>query len=295
MHTLQGVEGDGAGIGAELKRARIARKRSIEEVARSTKINASILRAIENEEFAKLPGGLFSRGFLRAYAREVGLDPEQIVERFRTEFEGEITPPPETAQPEEQPISKVRPSVVVDEETASSRRIQLLQLFVIVLIVALYFALSRRPRTDLAADADTVTPVAEAPKAQTPNPAPPNAAPPNAAPNAAAPKPDTPVATNGMVPDSPPKSVTLELHPNGPCWVEATADGQRLYASLMDAGQTASVPVNKDVTLRVGDPGTLAFTIDGAPGKSLGPAGQPVTIHINRENYKTFLESQPQG
>ena len=282
MHALLDVEADGATIGAELKRARIARKQSIEDVSRATKINTSMIRAMETDAFAKLPGGLFTRGFLRAYAREVGLDPEQIVERYRSEFEGEPETPSEPAQPEEQVISSVRPPVAVDEEGAYSRRIQLLQLFVIVLIVALYFSLSRRPRTEASSDTNPDAAVAaEAQKAETPNPE--------------APKADnTPVATNGTAANAPPqKPVTLELHPQGPCWVQATAEGQKLYAKLMDAGETASVTVNNDVTLRVGDPGTLSFTLDGAPGRPLGPSGQPVTVHINPENYKTFLASQP--
>lgn len=281
MHALLGVEADGATIGAELKRARMARKQSIEDVSRATKINASHIRAIESDAFAKLPGGLFTRGFLRAYAREVGVDAEPIVERYRSEFEGEPpAAPSEPAQPEEQVIGSVRPPVVVDDETVYSRRIQVLQLFVIVLIVALYFALSRRPRTEASSDMNPTAPVAEAQKAETPNPEPPKAD-------------NKPVATNGSVVSGPTKAVTLELRPEGPCWVEATADGQRLYAKLMDAGETASVTVNNDVTLRVGDPGTLAFTLDGAPGRPLGPAGQPVTVHITPENYKTFLASQP--
>ena len=285
MHALLdvGADGpDGATIGAQLKRARIARKQSIEDVSSATKINTSMIRAIESDAFAKLPGGLFTRGFLRAYAREVGVDPEEIVDRYRSQFEGEAPAPAAPAQPEEQVISSVRPPVVVDEETTYSRRIQVLQLFVIVLIVALYFSLSRRPRTEASSDTNPDVPVAEvAQQPQTPNPEPPKAD-------------NTPVATNGTAANAPPqKGVTLELHPQGPCWVQATAEGQKLYAKLMDAGETASVTVNNDVTLRVGDPGTLAFTLDGAPGRPLGPAGQPVTVHISPENYKTFLASQP--
>src|SRR5688572_27176868 len=83
LHAVLAVEAAVAEIGAELRRARLARKQSIEDVSRATKINPSFVRAIENEDFAKLPGGLFTRGFLRAYAREVGLAPEEMVERYR--------------------------------------------------------------------------------------------------------------------------------------------------------------------------------------------------------------------
>ena len=76
-----------AEIGGDLRRARIARKKSIEDISRATKINSLFVRAIESDAFDQLPGGLFTRGFLRAYAREVGLDPDEIVARYRAEFE----------------------------------------------------------------------------------------------------------------------------------------------------------------------------------------------------------------
>src|SRR5438477_2289374 len=87
-------EGKPMDIGAELRNARKARKLSIEEIARVTKISPSVLRAIDRNDFSSVPGGLFTRGFLRAYAREVGLDPEEIVQLYRTEFEQPEIPVP---------------------------------------------------------------------------------------------------------------------------------------------------------------------------------------------------------
>ena len=257
-----------AEIGAELRRARLERKQSIEDVSRTTKISPTLIRAIESDNFAKLPGGLFTRGFLRAYAREVELDPEEIVGRYRAEFEspaasGEGSP----AQPVA-PVSAVKPAVPIDGETVSSRRSQILQLCIILFVVALYFAVSRWPQAEVSSDAKPVAPAVVAPKAE------------------------RPVATNGTaVSDQQP--LTLVLQPQGPCWVQATAEGQQVFGKLMDAGQTATLTIRDEVTLRVGEPGAFAFTIDNATGLSLGPSVLPVTVHINRANYKTFLKSQP--
>ncbi len=193
------VEEAVAEIGAELRRARLARKQSIEDVSRATKITSTQVRAIENDDFAKLPGGLFTRGFLRAYAREVELDPEEIVARYRTEFEAAPAPGEETpAQPLEQP-SVVKTPVAIDEETVSSRRIQVLQLCVILLIVALYFAVSRRPQAEVPTETKTVAPVAVTPKTE------------------------TPVATNG--------TVAPEPKPDQPLALEAPASGTVLDRS----------------------------------------------------------------
>jgi len=68
-------------IGGDLRAARRARKRSIDDISRTTKIAPAILRALEKDDFDAVPGGLFTRGFLRAYAHDVGLDGEDLVRR----------------------------------------------------------------------------------------------------------------------------------------------------------------------------------------------------------------------
>ena len=259
-------------IGGDLRRARIARKQSIEDISRATKINSSYVQAIENETFDRLPGGLFTRGFLRAYAREVGLDPDEIVARYRTEFEpvAPTTETADTAQPHDEPISSVRPAVDIEGDAARSRQIQILQLCVILLIVALYFAVSRKPRPPQQTDVKAVEPAV------------------------ATSKPETPVATNGTVtPDlKPDQPLALEFRPRGPCWIEATADGKRVFGKLMDAGQQETITARDEVMLRVGDPGAFVFAINGVPGRPVGPAGVPVWVRLDRQNYKTFLQPQ---
>jgi cytoskeleton protein RodZ len=260
-------------IGGDLRQARLARKRSIEDISRATKITPTQLRAIENDAFARLPGGLFTRGFLRAYAREVGLDPEEMVERYRAEFEPVAAPSNAGPEPwpESERFANVGAPALLDEESVRARHIRILQLCIILLIVALYFAVSRRPKTPADADVKPVAPPVAASKAEA----------------------ETPVATNGtLAAPAAATPLTLELRPQGPCWVEATADGERVIVRLMDAGQTATVTIQDTLVLRVGDPGALAFSIDGAPGRSLGEAGRPVTVRLDRQNYKTFLQPQ---
>src|SRR5438552_11594286 len=131
----RGVETIVADIGADLRQARLARKQSIEDIARATKINPSLLRAIENDAFSRVPGGLFTRGFLRAYAREVGLDPEALVQRYRTEIECAV---PEAAEPEAAVAShEVDMADLAPAGESSPGKI--IQLCVIVIVVAAYF------------------------------------------------------------------------------------------------------------------------------------------------------------
>ena len=71
-----------ASFGERLKREREMRNVSLEEIAESTKIGKRNLLALETEEFNKLPGGIFNKGFVRAYAKYLGLDEDQAVTDF---------------------------------------------------------------------------------------------------------------------------------------------------------------------------------------------------------------------
>src|SRR5262249_35548342 len=66
-------------FGATLKKAREAKGISLDQIAKKTRISTRLLTAIENEEFHLLPGGIFNRGFIRAFAETVGVDPDQAV------------------------------------------------------------------------------------------------------------------------------------------------------------------------------------------------------------------------
>ena len=66
-------------FGDKFRKARESKNLTFDAVANVTKIGARMLQAIENERFDQLPGGVFNKGFVRAYARHVGLDEEEAV------------------------------------------------------------------------------------------------------------------------------------------------------------------------------------------------------------------------
>jgi cytoskeletal protein RodZ len=249
-------------IGTELRAARRARKRSIGDISHSTKIAPSILRALEHEDFAAVPGGLFTRGFLRAYAREVGLDGEDLVRRYRAEVE---PPAVTTAASTSQPAALDAEDRSADLDEPSAGHTHVIQ-FAVILLVAVGYLVSLRParppthiEAPVALRADAV-----------------------------------PVATSGST-TTVPNSLTVDIHPTGPCWVEATSDGERVFGRLMDAGSRETIDVKENLTLRVGDPTTFAFSIDGAAGRSVGRPGAPATIRIDRANYESFLDVRPRS
>ena len=69
-------------IGEELKREREFREISLRDISEATKINIRMLEAIEKDHFEVLPGGIFNRNFIRAYADYIGLDPEVIIRKY---------------------------------------------------------------------------------------------------------------------------------------------------------------------------------------------------------------------
>src|SRR5215469_8124113 len=79
-------------FGERLKRERELREVSLEEVAKGTRIAERFLEALENEQWEKLPGGVFGRGFVRSIARYLGLSEEDLLSEYDL-VRGESGPP----------------------------------------------------------------------------------------------------------------------------------------------------------------------------------------------------------
>jgi len=94
-----------------------------------------------------------------------------------------------------------------------------------------------------------------------------------------------PLATNEQADD-----LRVDIRSDNVCWVSRTADGRRVIYRLLNAGDNAVIRAAADLVLRVGDPTALRLTINGGAGRLLGRAGEPVTVHVTRENYRDFLQ-----
>src|SRR5436309_2182944 len=76
----------GGDLGSRLRAARERRGVSLRQISGATKISVSALEALERNDLSKLPGGIFSRAFVRSYASEVGLDPDDAIEDFLSQY-----------------------------------------------------------------------------------------------------------------------------------------------------------------------------------------------------------------
>ena len=73
-------------FGVKMRHLREERGVSLRQIADVTRISVSVLEALERNDISRLPGGIFTRSFVRSYAIEVGLDPEQTVRDFLVQF-----------------------------------------------------------------------------------------------------------------------------------------------------------------------------------------------------------------
>jgi cytoskeletal protein RodZ len=80
-------------LGAALRKHREAAKLSLRDLADTTKLGVRTLEALERNQVEKLPPGIFRRAVVRAYAREIGLDPEDTLRVFLARHPDALPPP----------------------------------------------------------------------------------------------------------------------------------------------------------------------------------------------------------
>jgi cytoskeletal protein RodZ len=80
-------------LGAALRKHREAAKLSLRDLADTTKLGVRTLEALERNQVEKLPPGIFRRAVVRAYAREIGLDPEDTLRVFLARHPDDLPPP----------------------------------------------------------------------------------------------------------------------------------------------------------------------------------------------------------
>ena len=96
------------GVGRDLQAARTARGLSLDELSARTKVSAERLKAIEDENVDQLPSVVYLRGFVRAYADEVGLEPDATVRQYIQEIERSLGLDEFDSEPPNQPAEEVQ-------------------------------------------------------------------------------------------------------------------------------------------------------------------------------------------
>ncbi|MDA1094491.1 MAG: DUF4115 domain-containing protein [Acidobacteria bacterium] len=251
------------GAGARLRAAREARQASLREISATTKISVSAIEALEQTDVSRLPGGIFTRAFVRSYAAEVGLDPEETMRDFMLDVDQARVAEATTAD-----RHATGHDLLQSQQRIAGTVLTLILVGVPVALLLGFLGLREVAETDGAgepAEAVVVDRPSSAPRVEPPEVSP------------------RPVA--------PPASVaplTLVLSPTDECWVSLTIDGNLVFSRVMRSGDRASYEAESEIILNIGDAGAFAFALNDRGGRSLGGFGQVVTATITPQNYRSF-------
>jgi len=296
-------------LGEELKRRREERQISLTDISEATRIGTRFLKAIEADNFSVLPGGIFTRSFIRAYAREIGMDEDEAISLYQQQVTGHTATELEATQPLQSASAeqRTRQATVIEQQariSAEERKrkhepvtykpsgprtnwstviiVGGILLFVAIIVVALVKQLNRSagesaPPTQAARNAPpTTTPTSPAPSVPT------STAPPQTPPTT------TPEAPPG-VPQGEALAVKLEAT-TGDSYIQFQVDDAKPTRLLLRQGQSQDLPpAQNQIKINYGNRLALKLKINNRDANFPADApkfGAQVTIsHANLQTY----------
>jgi cytoskeleton protein RodZ len=280
-----------ATFGETLKRERELRKISLREVSEATKIGLRYLEALEANRFDQLPGGLFNKGFIRAYSKFIGLDGEAMVNAYLFDLNSRRNPPPPRPRYAGFSIEETAPPVPPAEEhppPAPSRRWALagvLGAAVLVVAAGLWLVVFRRPAAPPGKASSSRVEEEKAQIAGEPAGAPAGIGSGTSAP--IAPETKVPVAPPPAAEEAPPPAIEEETEKPAPepevlslvlsvsetTWIAVVCDGTERLSKEIAAGDTVHLSCRNEIRLDSGNAGTMTLQINGNDCLPLGERG----------------------
>jgi cytoskeleton protein RodZ len=315
-------------FGAKLKQEREKRKMTLEEISVSTKIGTRMLQALEEDKFNVLPGGIFNKGFVRAYSRVVGLDEEQTVAEYM-QASGDAPPPrTETVSPDDR--ARVDTGREHQENVnrleasagASPRQLPWGLFAAGLLLVALVLSLwshRRREQVSLPAPvsaSETASSVgmpsgagdtsgASSPTASSAQPSPastqPGVLP---APRRTSVSSGSPASSAGqksqdqrsqdavIAPALNPGEFSVAIHAREDSWISINADG-KTSSELLAAGSDRAIRARKEIIARVGNAGGVDLRFNGKKIDTGGQFGDVETLTFGPRGLLPPMPSTP--
>jgi cytoskeleton protein RodZ len=254
-----------ASFGEELRREREIRGISLKEIADATKISKRFLEAIERNDHKTLPAPVFTRGFVREYARYLGLNAEEMVNRYNFAAVGDerieqsahlerLTTP----QAPPLPGKKQPPKGIPPAYARVDRNVYILILVVIALAGVSYWALKHRRESRAATEEHLAVETKAAPVAVTPPVAP-------------------PTATTATQPDaSIPAKLVLNIEVTERSFVKLDVDGENgVINDELRRGYHRSIEAKDAFRFRtIGNAAGITLTLNNLPVPALGRDGQ---------------------
>lgn len=241
-------------FGEELRRARLVREITLEEISAATKISVRLLKALEESDLSRLPAPAFTRGFIRSYAHHIGIDPEQKVCAYLADLA-------EASAGTSPSAVRVRPHFWRGRGAAAGTIVGG------VTAVLLLLGLIARPERRSAPRPEKTVPARSAHVelkhvAISSEPTP-------------AVRQSEPVSPAAEAREGDP-IVSLLLEFDEDSWTKLDASGQTLFVGLLQRGQVKKFEARGGFRLSLGNAGGVRVTVDGRALESLGRAGQVV-------------------
>jgi cytoskeleton protein RodZ len=306
-------------VGETLRRERLKRNLDLEEISQELKISTRFLQAIENDQYDKLPGGIFAKSFVRQYARLLGLDEEAIAGEVQQALGSAPEVPQFAGKAKAAGFAPIQVPKVEEWQTVGYKRfrwsgwLSAVVLVAVMLVCSAVYAWMQRPKAPVTAQTNSPmqsgaqsgarSAPASAPVAAQPSPStsvnapPPPPLEPAATPaqvveqRPAEPKPAPAVAR--VTPPNPDATVHVEITADEAAWVLARSDGKYAFSASMDAHTTRTVEGVKDVTLRLGNAGGMTISLNGKPIGPAGPKGQVRTIQFTSGGFQIVPAKPP--
>ena len=239
-------------FGTGFKQARELLGISLKEIATETRISIRFLEAIESEEFQRLPGGVFNRGFIRAYAVRVGLDPDLALSQYDR-----------LVRPEEAIIKTAPPR---SERTRADIALYPIAVGALVLLIVGFYVLTRNSGSG---SVTATQPTASAP-ASVPAPLSPTTS--NILPNSSA---ETAGEAAPEAPPTPPQEQLLvEMTANQETWIRVLADGSQPSEEVLQAGDTRRFTAQESLAVTIGNAAGITLKVNDREVGALGRPGQ---------------------
>jgi transcriptional regulator with XRE-family HTH domain len=242
---------------ARLRDARKAKGLSHRQLAEATKLTVRAIELLESDRISELPEGIYRRSIVRAVAREVGLNPEQLLAEFTAAHPDDLASP--------------GTMVIVESKPTSSFQKALAIVSGILPMAAgvLYFALPA-DRTEVAV-------------------IPPSAIERRADPVRAEVVPIGGFADVSVTPVSRPVPVVVTLTISSRCQLRVVADGTEIVSRVMEPGETLPIELGEELFLLGDNASAVQFSINGQAGRQLGRPGDALSTRIGRDDYQDFL------
>ena len=258
-------------VGQKLRNERIRQGRELKPIADELKISSRYLKAIEDEDWAQLPGGFFGRSFVRQYAAALGLDP--------AEYEKAVP------QPETDPKPVVTQSIVHQRKDQEITVPPLMAppgkgFFDLKMWAAVGgFVLA------IAAGSNLYTLFQEGRNGKSPSAA--STKPADASSEKQMSKPSVPVAEVSKQ-----ALHSISVAANESSWLEISSEGKRLFMGLLEVGQTREFEKAESARMVVGNAGGVVIRRSGHDIGPIGPRGQ-VRVLLFRPDAWEILQSSP--